>query len=156
MKAAMGVRLARPEDCAEIARLGNELGYRSTSEEIAARLSVLDKSDRHRVLVAAGERSAILGWIAAEERLVLESGERTEIVGLVVDSKFRQRGVGRALIDEVERWAQSRGRDRVVVRSNAARSESHPFFQAAGYARSKTQHVYVKDLGAGGHAGPTG
>lgn len=156
MKAALGVRLACLEDCAGIARLSNELGYRSTPEDIAARLSVLEKSDRHRVLVAAGERSAILGWIAAEERLVLESGERTEIVGLVVDSKFRQRGVGRALIDEVERWAQGRGRDRVVVRSNVARSESHPFFQAAGYARSKTQHVYVKDLGAGGHAGPTG
>ncbi len=34
----------------------------------------------------------------------------------------------------------------MTVRSNAARELSHPFYEALGYARAKTQHVYVKSL----------
>lgn len=142
----MEVRIATVKDSAEISRLSIELGYQSSAKEIEARLGTLAKSDKHLVAVAIGEGPRILGWIAAEDRLVLESGERTEIVGIVVDPEFRQRNVGRSLIDAVERWAQGRGRNRVIVRSNVVRTESHPFFQRVGFARSKTQHVYVKDL----------
>jgi hypothetical protein len=35
-----------------------------------------------------------------------------------------------------------------MVRSNAARAESHPFYEALGYVRSKTQHVYTKTITA--------
>ena len=72
---------------------------------------------------------------------------RGEIVGLVVDAAHRGRGVGRRLVAEVEAWAAARGLEVVTVRSNVARTESHPFYERLGYARTKTQHAYRKRLG---------
>lgn len=90
------------------------------------------------------EIARLAGWIAAERRLLLEYGERAEIVGLVVGEETRRNGVGRALVSEVERWAAAQGLAVVTVRSNVVRVESHPFYESLGYARGKTQHVYAK------------
>ncbi len=50
------------------------------------------------------------------------------------------------LVVEAERWATTLDASAVVVRSNVAREESHHFYPALGYARTKTQHVYMKHL----------
>ena len=139
------LRPARPEDAAEIARLSTELGYPADADAMAPRLRVvLDDPSRH-VIVASAE-NGLLGWIGMERRLSLEGGEQAEIVGLVVDARARRTGLGAALTGAAEDWARGLGYDRIVVRSNAARVESHPFYEKHGYVRKKTQHVYSKPL----------
>ena len=39
-----------------------------------------------------------------------------------------------------------RGLGVIAVRSNVARTESHPFYERLGYVRTKTQHAYRKHL----------
>jgi N-acetylglutamate synthase-like GNAT family acetyltransferase len=143
---AMEIRIAELRDSQGIARLCNVLGYLTSADEIATRLSSLLISERHLVVVAVGENAHVSGWIAADLRLILESGERAEIVGLIVDPKVRGDGIGKSLVDRVEKWARESGVSKIVVRSNIARTESHSFFQNANYVHSKTQHVYLKDM----------
>lgn len=138
-------RPARRDDASEVARLSGELGYPVDIQAIAARLDALLGDRRQCVRVADGE-GRLAGWIAAERRLSLEAGERVEITGLVVDGAIRRGGVGRALVAAAEAWAKGQGIDLVVVRSNVQRQTSHPFYQALGYARHKSQHVYAKRL----------
>ncbi len=142
----LSIRDARSSDAAEIARLCAELGYSATPREIEVRLSSLLAADNHSVTVAAESEARLLGWIAAEHRLLLEYGERVEIVGLIVDQSARTGGIGKTLVSTVERWAASRGVSTVLVRSNVARDESHAFYLRIGYARTKTQHSYAKEL----------
>ena len=66
----------------------------------------------------------------------------------MVDTRHRGLGVGRLLVTAVEQWAWERGLDQMAVRSNVARSESHPFYERLGYVRAKTQHAYRKRLAA--------
>ena len=132
-------------DAAEIARLSTELGYPVSPHEIAGRLAILLSSPLHFVSVAR-EGSCLLGWIAAEQRLSLESGEKAELTGLVVDPSARRQGIGKLLVSAAERWAAGRGLRKVTVRSNIARKESHPFYESLGYARLKTAHAYMKTL----------
>jgi len=134
------------EDAAEIAQLAGELGYPATAQEIAARLALLLPQSHQHVMVAESD-STLHGWIAVERRLTLESGERIEIVGLIVSAASKRGGIGRALVAEAERWALVQGFDSIAVRSNAARTESHPFYEPLGYVRRKTQHAYRKPLG---------
>jgi len=96
--------------------------------------------------VAESPAGEVIGWIQAEERHILEAGAWCEIVGLVVDGAHRGRGAGRALVAEIEAWARARGLRTVKVRSNVTRAESHPFYQRLGYARAKTQHVYLRPV----------
>jgi GNAT superfamily N-acetyltransferase len=139
------LRAAGIEDAAEIARLAGELGYPVSPSAMAARLAALLPQPWQRVTVADGG-TALLGWIAAERRLTLESGERVEIVGLVVGAAARRGGIGRRLVADAEEWARRQGFDAIVVRSNVARELSHPFYERLGYVRRKTQHVYLKAL----------
>jgi GNAT superfamily N-acetyltransferase len=105
------------------------------------------------VLVAETAPGRVVGWLHGAEQELLESGRRCEILGLVVDESQRARGVGRRLVQAVEAWAAARGLDRMAVRSNVARAESHPFYERLGYVRAKTQHAYRKRLDGGPHAG---
>jgi GNAT superfamily N-acetyltransferase len=138
-------RVATVQDSSEIARLCTLLGYPISDEVMRVRLGQLLGSPIHVVLVAA-KGPALLGWITGEARVTLETGDRVEITGLVVDVSTRRAGVGRLLVEGVERWAAGRHCKEVVVRSNISRPESHPFYEERGYGRTKTQHAYMKVL----------
>jgi GNAT superfamily N-acetyltransferase len=87
-----------------------------------------------------------VGWVHCAEHQLLETGRRCELLGLVVDARVRGRGVGRRLVTAAEGWAAARGLEQMAVRSNVARSDSHPFYERLGYVRVKTQHAYRKRL----------
>lgn len=114
-----------------------------------SRLQKLLPDPRHCIVLAVRDDQA-LGVIAAEHRLVLESGEFIEIMALVVAAQARKQGVGGLLLDAAEAWARSQGVAVIRVRSNVTRVESHPFYESHGYARKKSQHVYAKRLGSTG------
>jgi GNAT superfamily N-acetyltransferase len=139
------IRRAGIADAAEMMRLASELGYPMTADEMRQRLATLLPSERHYVAVAAsGER--LVGWMHVEQRFSLDEGERAELMGLVVDSTARRRGLGRRLVEVAEKWALAQGLASLTVRSNVVRELSHPFYEALGYSRRKTQHVYRKAL----------
>ena len=142
---SLRLRDAHVEDAAEVARLAEELGYPAELSQMAARLSLILPQSRHRIVVAEGD-GKLLGWIAVERRLTLESGELIEIVGLVVGASSKRGGIGRGLVASAEQWAMAQGFDAIRVRSNIVRTESHPFYECLGYVRRKTQHAYLKLL----------
>jgi GNAT superfamily N-acetyltransferase len=141
---AWHLRRARLEDAAEIARLVTELGYPVEAGAILPRLQALLVHPDHLVTVAAGPNDRLSGVIMAEHRVLLLYGPQVEIMGLSVGSDVRRMGVGRALVREVEAWAQQFRDSQIVVRSNVVRPESHPFYEKIGYERKKTQHVYSR------------
>ena len=148
------VRDARVGDAEAMAGLATQLGYPVDGTTMRGRLQAMLASTTHRVLVAeasadddgevrADRVARVVGWLAIERRLTLEGGVSHEITGLVVDAQCRRAGAGRVLVDAALDWARSDDARRVVVRSNVAREASHPFYESLGFARSKTQHVYV-------------
>jgi GNAT superfamily N-acetyltransferase/uncharacterized glyoxalase superfamily protein PhnB len=142
---ATEMRAAEIGDAAEMARLAGELGYRMSTAEMARRLAVLLPNERHHMAVFA-DGGRLLGWMHVEHRFNLEGGDRAELMGLVVDAAIRRRGVGKRLVEAAEAWTLARGLPSLTVRSNVARELSHPFYEALGYSRAKTQHVYRKTV----------
>jgi N-acetylglutamate synthase-like GNAT family acetyltransferase len=82
------VRIATVQDADEIARLCTLLGYTVSGDVMRGRLGHLLSSSIHSVLVA-DNGDTLLGWISGEARVTLETGERIEITGLVVDPVAR-------------------------------------------------------------------
>jgi GNAT superfamily N-acetyltransferase len=140
----LSIRSAQTLDAGEMARLSGELGYPMSVEEMRARLGRLVGDTRHFIAVAHDGGQRLLGWMHVEHRTSLDGGDQAELMGLVVDGNVRRRGTGRALVDAAEQWSQSQGLARLTVRSNVARELSHPFYEALGFVREKTQHVYRK------------
>ena len=138
------IRCAQTSDAAEMARLSGDLGYSMSIDEMRAALDRLLADSRHFILVADQGSDRLLGWMHVEHRTSLQTADRAELMGLVVDGAARRRGTGRALVDAAEQWAQSQGLATLTVRSNVTRQLSHPFYEALGYVREKTQHLYRK------------
>jgi GNAT superfamily N-acetyltransferase len=136
------VRRMAETDAEVVATLAGELGYPSEAEAIRARIQAIGESDL--LLVAVDEGDKPVGFIQAHRVCIIEVGFRVEILGLVVSSSARRGGIGRRLIAEAERWAESIGAEAISVRSSTKRIEAHLFYPALGYKKIKTQAVYEK------------
>jgi predicted N-acetyltransferase YhbS len=143
----MTIREGHPSDSADIARLTVELGYAGDANTIEERLRRIALQRDQVVFVAVLEEKTV-AWLQARASVSLESGYRVEIAGLIVAGGCRRRGIGRALMQQAERWALEIGSEVVVVRSNIKRVESHDFYAALGFSAAKTQAVYRKHLNA--------
>jgi ribosomal protein S18 acetylase RimI-like enzyme len=147
------IRRASEKDCAAIAELTAELGYPALLDIIVARVRAISVSGDDLLLVCADAQDKPIAWLQAHAAQILESGFRVEIVGLIVSAEARRRGIGRSLLEEAERWAMSIKANTLVTRSDIKRTESHAFYPALGFNRTKTQDVYRKVLGGANHAG---
>jgi len=140
------LRAMADADLERVAGLSDQLGYPidlATLRENVAR--VRERAD-HGLFVAADPERGAVGWTHVHAVHTVDAGSWAEIGSLVVDSACRRLGVGRALMAEVERWARGRTFDRLRVRSNILRDESHRFYPGVGLELLKTQHVYQKRL----------
>lgn len=138
------IRAMTEADAETVAILCRELGYPSEPSEIRARFGAVPTADL--LIVAVDAADVPLGFIHAGIARTVEASARVHILGLVVSSRARRRGIARRLIAEAERWAERLGVEAVVVRSNTARPEAHDFYPAVGYEKIKTQAVYLKKV----------
>src|SRR5438105_11366073 len=134
------IRAPRTADAEQLCVLNRQLGYATEIEELVSRINRLSELREHFVAVAEVD-GTVVGWVQAEHRFSMESGDKAELVGLIVDAAARRSGVGRLLVQAAEEWATDRGLRSMIVRSNAIRPESHSFYRNVGYTQSKTQHV---------------
>lgn len=143
--AAPTVRLATIADAAAIARLSGQLGYASTTDEIARRLADLNGNGEHAVYVADRDGMPV-GWVHVAVSHSLLADTPAEIAGLVIEEHNRSRGIGRLLMEHAEQWARDKGCRSVRLRSNVVRFRAHTFYEGLGYRVTKSQKVFCKDL----------
>lgn len=146
---ALLVRDAAPSDAGDVSRLLRELGYPVEPDEVRDRLAT--QTGASDVLVAVDE-DALVGVIACSRAvpLLAEGGGLVRITALAVTAGVRRGGVGRALVEEVERRAGARGASLLEVSSGRRpeRAAAHGFYQALGFADAADRSVvYRKPLG---------
>jgi len=140
------IRLAREEDVTRLADMADQLGHHSTVEQIRKRFEVLmKKSDYNVIFVAEANRKAV-GWVHAHVYDMLVDDPKLEIGGLVVDEKFRGRGIGTELMQAAENWAIEKGCFTIYVRSNVIRTHAHEFYERMGYTMVKSHYIFRKAL----------
>lgn len=138
----MTIRPARPGDAPELAALAGELGYPSTTAELAGRLTPLLADPAQAVLVAVDADDRAVGWTHVVVRRQLDSDDWVEVAGLVVTAAQRGAGTGAALLAAAERWAVARGLPLVQLRSNVVRERAHRFYRRQGYEPVKSQVLF--------------
>lgn len=148
------VRPATLADAPRMAVLSGQLGYPAETADLGARLgNLLNRGDDEGVFVAE-VGGQVVGWAHVTARFLLESAAYVELAGLVVDAALRRQGIGGRLLQISAAWAQDKGFRQMRVRSNVVREDAHRFYEGAGFAKTKTQSVFVMGLPAGGSACP--
>src|SRR5437016_8844781 len=128
MGGTLRIRRMAEADAETVATLAGELGYPNEGEMIRARVRAIGEADLLLVMADASDKA--VGFIQAHRVCIIEVGFRVEILGLVVSSSARRKGIARMLIGEVELWAQKIGAEVISVRSNTKRAEAHLFYPA--------------------------
>ncbi|PMJ92665.1 GNAT family N-acetyltransferase [Vibrio sp. 10N.261.55.A7] len=132
------IRTATLSDVNGINAVSIHLGYAALpSHEAIRNLRLIIESNADSLYVShIGD--VITGWLHLIYAKRLASPSFVEIVGLVVDPNYRRQGVAKAL---VERAIASHS-GTVRVRCNEKRLDSRQFYQALGFNKTKTQHVF--------------
>jgi GNAT superfamily N-acetyltransferase len=142
----MRIRNFEIEDVCEIARLTTQLGYPTSIEKSLPRLQRLQSNPDHRLFVADDEKAGVIAWIHLRIDLTLASDPKVEVVGLVVDEKWRGKGIGKILMREAEKYARGLGYKVIRLRTNVVRDGAHKFYETLGYALKKTSHMFLREL----------
>ena len=130
------LRPAALSDVNAVAALMTQLGYPSTPSQVNPRLTrMLAHPDYAGFVAEAASEVVALVLVHMEHGLEYDA-IYGRIMGLVVDERFRGRGLGKQLMQYVERWCKDRGADRIVLTSANRRLDSHKFYDAIGYERT--------------------
>lgn len=140
------IRQAIARDANAIAQLSQQLGYPTTTAAVLYRLEQMQSLKNYAVFVAEIPNIGVVGWIHAHLYLLLQTNLHAEIGGLVVDENYRDRGLGRQLLLQIEQWASQQGCENVYLRSNIIRKQAHVFYKKMGYSSIKTSLTFHKRL----------
>lgn len=137
-KGLVTVRPVTETDAAEVCMICCEdLGYQCDKTLVKLRISQLD-TEREAVFVAIFE-NRIVGFIHVERYNTLYFETMANILGLAVSSKVRKHGIGKALVEKAEDWANEN--DIALMRLNSG-PEAH-YIYPNGDEVSNFEIVYV-------------
>lgn len=141
----MEIRNATGKDATEISRISSkDLGYECEESFVKERLENLDES--REVVFVAELDGKVAGYVHAEVYTLLYYESMANILGLAVSSDFRRRGVGKALMLQVEEWAGKREIKEIRLNSGGTRKEAHEFYRAIGFDDEKMQVRFIKSI----------
>ena len=124
-----------------------ELGHPDQSG-VAERITAWNEDPTSEVTVVEDGSGDLVGLVAVS---VAPSFHRAApvavVVSLVVSSRARGGGVGRALMDVVERFARASGAANIQLSSRRTRPEAHAFYRRLGFVdRCDTHAQYVRTV----------
>ncbi len=127
------IRVAGLRDIRAIAPLLGLLGYPTGVDELGERLERLAANPDVQVLVAEVD-GEVVGVAAFQVIDLLERPDpQCRITALVVDDRYRRRGVAYALLHAIEETALDHGCFRLEVTTQADRADAFAFYRAAGF-----------------------
>jgi GNAT superfamily N-acetyltransferase len=134
------VRKIMAEDVAEITVLSHQLGYLISTQQSMQNINALMQSEHHAVFVAVDKK--VIGWIGVSYNISLESPPMCEIHGLVIHEQYRNKGIGKMLVEKAKEWSTSKGINKLRLRCNIKRTDAHRFYINAGFTEIKQQKVF--------------
>jgi GNAT superfamily N-acetyltransferase len=134
------IRPAAAADAERIAALFTDEGYPAGPSEIGGRLERFAGPDSQ--VAVADQDGDVIGFIAFHALPRFEHDDViVRVLALVVDPGARERGVGRHLIAEAERFAADRGAAFIEVTAGRHRPEARQLYESLGYDASVTAYL---------------
>ena len=135
------IRRISKEDAVAIAALSYQLGYPLSLEQTLQNINAVMENKDHNAFVAT-HANKVIGWVGVAQTIQLETLAFCEIRGLVVDEQYRKKGVGKMLIEKAKQWGKEKGNNKLRLRCNLKRTETHQFYQHLGFQETKQQKVF--------------
>ena len=140
------LRALKVTDVASIYEINKDaLGYDFSPEETASQLDKLSQ-DPHHFLLGFEEPTShdLLGYVHAEVYESLYSKPGFNILALAVLPQTQCKGIGKTLLQGLEKEAEKRGYKFIRLNSADHRLSAHAFYERVGYTCDKVQKRFIK------------
>ena len=138
------IRECKINDYIDIALLNkNEMGYEYSIEDTKNKLKQLLNDSNHKIYIAVVE-DKVVGYIHSNNYDLLYAPHMKNIMAIAISSNFKRNGIGKMLLDEVEKWAKNTNAFGVRLVSGATRIGAHDFYKSCGYEENKEQKNFIK------------
>ncbi len=111
-----------------------ELGYYVSERELQTRIEKMLNSKTYLIYVAT-EVENIIGFIGLQICLTFEAGNIMRIIALAVSKDFQGRGIGSALVQTAENYANENHISTLAVNSGLNRAKAHQFYEHKAFYR---------------------
>ena len=123
------------------------LGYAFSPEETARQLAKLSQDSHHYLLGFEDSTSHdLLGYVHAEVYESLYSKPGFNILALAVLPQTQGKGIGKTLLQGLEKETKRRGYEFIRLNSADHRIGAHAFYEKVGYTCDKIQKRFIKLL----------
>lgn len=137
MATSVLTRRAVPEDVAIVFKFICALEEESFNFEVFAPLYERNINDPDNIYLVAVDNELVVGYLSCHEQVLLHHvGKVFEIQELYVEKEYRGQGVGRLLIQSLEKIIGPENYKSLEVTSNAKRIRAHQFYEECGFART--------------------
>lgn len=124
-----------------------QLGYDFPLESTTQQLEKLLVNLHHYFLGYVNpETDELMGYVHAEVYESTYALPLFNVLALAVDANSTGKGLGKTLMQGLEKEAEIRGLAGIRLNSGEARTEAHNFYAAIGYTNDKTQKRFLKLL----------
>jgi len=135
------IRHMKTSDAKTVTDLSLQLGYTISVEQTIKNIEAVLSNKDHDAYVAV-HNNEVIGWIGMMYSFSLESAPNCEIHGLIISDKHRGHGIGKMLVEKAKQRAKERKVNKIRLRCNVKRTETHLFYEHIGFTEVKQQKVY--------------
>lgn len=135
------------EDIPQLEQLYRQFwGEKSCIETMEKQFNKLQKKDCY-IFIGAIENTKLIGSVMGVicEELYGDCKPFLVLENMIVDKSYRNKGIGKALISELEKIANKRGCSQVILVTERNRVDAIKFYESAGYS-SQTHLGFKKKL----------
>ena len=122
-----------------------EMGYPFPLEATRDKLEKLLRRGSDKIFVATIE-AAVVGYVHANDYDVIYAPHMKNIMGIAVAHEHKHKGIGKALLRQVELWAADTGATGIRLVSGTSRTGAHEFYRRCGFTGDKKQLNLKKKL----------
>ncbi len=115
-----------------------------TLQDIELSVTQIDKTTSS--IFIAEDVVEIIGYAFVTEVVFIGFGKYIELQQILVDEKHRNKGIGKQLLKECEKWAVENGYEKIMLSSRVHLTNAHSFYQGMGYTIARQSYFYQKDL----------
>lgn len=131
------IREIESKDYASVTAIWRDvLGYLSVTDETVVKTYEKMKDDSRYNTFVADVDNAVVGFVTTAETLAVGyPNGYMKVNGLAVLPEFQHRGIGKMLMERVEKQANERNLSMIGLASGFQRTDAHEFYEHLGYQK---------------------
>lgn len=118
-----------------LAELTTQLGYQVSPEKLKQRIDILQRDLKYTTLVAE-YKNKIIGYAGLIQQFTWQTDSEILVIqAFVIDEKYRGKGFGKLLMQEIETIALNKNIMRITLNSGnrPERLDAHAFYKKQGF-----------------------